>query len=63
MTTETKVGSKIYIYYKYWDGRRVKSVYCGLKGLASTEEKIRAAKKKHYEAKIKRIQDKMPQPI
>ncbi len=52
-------GKNKYIIYGYSVNNKVYRIYCGKKGLPSTELNIKKAKKKHLEAKIKHSKEKL----
>lgn len=55
--SEQKRGNITYIVYGYRvDGKHYR-IYCGKKGESSTNAKILGAKKQHYEAKLKHMQE------
>ena len=54
--SEQKQGNNVYIIYSYRDGDKRVSIYCGKKGLTATEKKLKAAKRKHYDARLKIMQ-------
>ena len=53
-----KQGNAVYLSYSYRDGDRHVNIYCGKKGNQTTEEKLKAAKRLHFEAKLRRMQDR-----
>ena len=56
--SEKKQGDNRYVSYNYRDGKKTVVVYCGKKGKASTEERLRAAKRQHHETRMRRLQDR-----
>ena len=48
----------VYLSYNYRDGDRWINIYCGKKGMASTKKKLASARRQHYEARMRAIQDR-----
>lgn len=48
-----------YLRYNYHDGKKMISIYCGKEGEPRTDQKIREAKRKHYESKQERARKKL----
>ena len=55
--SEIKQGTAVYLVYGYGIGGKNVRIYCGKKGLESTEKRIKAAKKRHYEAKLAKMKE------
>ena len=54
---EKKQGKNTYISYNYRDeNNRHVWIYCGKKGKQSTEERIAKARKRHYEARLAKLE-------
>ena len=53
------LGNSRYLNYTYYDGGKYISIYCGKEGDPKTEERIKEAKRRHYEAKMKRAREKL----
>ena len=52
-------GGTRYLTYIYKDGDRMVGIYCGKEGEARTESKIREARRRHYEARMARLQARL----
>lgn len=56
--TEIRQGHRVYLVYNYRDGDRHVRIYCGRKDKAETAKKLKAAKRQHYEARLRRMQER-----
>ena len=51
-------GGNTYTEYQYWESGKVKTIYCGIKGKPETEKKVEAARQKHRDSLLKRMESR-----